>query len=136
MRADQLVLSAAAQEAVKRFRSAKPWRGTFADRKEKFETFHAELNEACGFETGLLIVGEIDETRRGNGGYHAESNQIILACKLSVVTYLYGFALAAGLGRPEALTWARELFAQYFPRSFARCRIVEGCVISDGTNLN
>jgi hypothetical protein len=131
MRAERLVLSEEGKAAVKKFRDAKPWRGTIEERTAKFETFHAELCAAAGLECGL-VLHEIDPlARHGDGAYDPQGNRIILVRKLSVVTLLYCFGGAAGLGRGEALTWATGLFRHYFPRSFAACRLVRGRLVNE-----
>lgn len=132
MRAERLILSQEGKEAIKRFRNAKPWRGTFADRQEKFETFHDELAGACGFTTKFEFVGEENATRPGNGGYDPTGNRIVLAGKLSVVTMLFCFGLVGELSRAESLKWSGKLFKHYFPRSFARCQQVGTMLLTEG----
>lgn len=124
MRASQLVLSDEAKAAVKAFRDAKPWRGTFEERHEKFHAFATAFAEAVGLQCEYVFAGE--ETGNGQGGYVARENKIVLSGKLSVVTVLFCFGLAVGLGRLEALKWAKGIFKHYFPRSFAGCVEVNG----------
>lgn len=126
MRAEQLVLAPAGRQAIKSLRDAKPWRGTFGERKEKFETFAAEFADATGMTVKFEFVGKERRTKPGNGGYDSTANRIVLIGKLSVITALFCFGSAGGLKRAEALKWARDLFAHFFPRSFARCQTVNG----------
>ena len=128
MRADQVQLSDEAKMAVKAFRDAKPWRGTFDQRREKFETFVTAFSDACGFEVDFEVIGD-GETAERNGGYVPELNKVFLAGKLSVVTLLFAFGMVAGLSRSQALVWARDLFKHYFPRSYAGCELVGGCLV-------
>jgi len=133
MKAEQLTLSASATAALKAFRDSKPWRGSLDQRREKFETFHAALCEATGLTPELVLL-EVERdagvVTGGNGGYSGRRNTIVLAGKLSVVTYLFAFGLLAGLdGRDEAMKWARGLFKHFFPRSAAGCVEVGGLML-------
>jgi hypothetical protein len=119
-----MVLSDEAKGAVKAFRDAKPWRGTFEERHEKFNTFATAFAEATGLECEFVFVG--DETGRGQGFYSPNANKIVLSGKLSVVTLLFCFGLALGVNRTESLKWAKGVFKHYFPRSFAGCVEVSG----------
>ena len=133
MRAEQLVLSVAGKDAVKRFRDAKPWGESFAVRLEKFKGFAAEFAEACGMTVKFEFLGDESPGRPGNGGYDPVGNRVVLVGKLSVVTTLFAFGMVGGLERGEALKWATKLFRHYFPRSFARCRMVNGILVNGGT---
>lgn len=131
MLAEQIELSADAKCAIKSFRDAKPWRGTFEERLEKFHTFAKTFADACGLEVEFVFAGDEqqDTSLPANGGYSAEFNKIVLAGKLSVVTLLFSFGLVAGLARAEALRWAQKLFRHYFPRSWAGCEVSQSGLV-------
>lgn len=131
MQANRLLLSDEGKNAIKAFRDAKPWKGTFEERKEKLETFANAFRDACGLECDFVFVGARDgiEAPHGNGMYHPQANKVVLSDKLSVVTLLFAFGMAAGLNRVEALTWAKGLFRHYFPRSAANCVEVGGLMV-------
>lgn len=129
MQANRLVLSDEAKAAIKAFRDAKPWRGTFEERHEKFNSFATAFAEGCGLTCTFRFAGDERPNGLGQGCYNPEVNRIALAGKLSVVTLLFCFGLAVGLERREALKWAKKLFGHYFPRSRANCVEVNGLLI-------
>lgn len=113
----------AALAAVRRFARSKPWRGTIAERKEKFRRLNRELAEAYAIRRPRLIF----RLRRlwpavGNGCYCRMTHTIMLEGKLSVVTYLHEFGHARGFDERDACRFSINLFARCFPRSFARCQ--------------
>jgi hypothetical protein len=115
--------------AIKAFRSAKPWRGSFDERLEKFSTFCQALAAAYGVSVELRFYGE--ETPRGNGMWVPERGTIVLAGKLSVVTFLFCFGLARGLSRRRSFAWAHECFRRFFPLSYSRCRCAGDLLVRD-----
>jgi hypothetical protein len=104
-------------EAVKAFRREKPWRGTIEDRKAKFQRLHTALCVAyrIGPAPALDFVGLRENCRHGDGGYDRTGNRIILAGKLSVVTYFFAFAAARGMSAYDCHKFSINLFAKMFP---------------------
>jgi len=131
-RAIGLELNAAGREAVKAFRDAKPWRGTPEERLAKFTELHRGLARAYDLETILIREGNDEEGASAGSCFAPRVNRIVLRGKLSVVTYLFCFALACGLHHIAALAWAKDTFRHFFPRSFARCTDVGGMLVNFG----
>ena len=129
---NSLNLNAAASEAIKAFRDAKPWQGTPDERLAKFTELHRGLARAYDLETILVREGNDEQGASGGSFFAPRLNRIVLRGKLSVVTYLFCFALACGLQRIAALAWAKDTFRHFFPRSFARCTDVGGMLVNFG----
>jgi hypothetical protein len=106
-----------ALRALRAFRSAKPWRGTEAERRTKFRRLHRELCRVYGVRPSLTFWA------REVACYVPMQNRINLP-QLSVVTYLHEFVHARGADERQACRWSINLFRRVFPRSFARCRQV------------
>ena len=129
------VLNPAARGAIKAFRDSKPWQGTREGRGAKFAELHRGLCRAYDLET--MLVREDNDSSEDTGTstrsrVDLQTNKIILRGRLSVVTYLFLFAAAATGGniRPaDALTFARDQFRHFFPRSYAGCRDAGGLMI-------
>ena len=113
----------AALRAVRAFARSKPWRGTFAERWEKFITLRQALSEVYGIAPILEFWGE-EGGHSGSSCFVPRRNTIILRGRLSVVTFLHEFAHARGADERQACRWSINLFRRCFPRSFARCRAV------------
>ena len=130
-------------QATKAFAKSKPWRGTLEERAEKFHTYHAAvaaendlthslivmeetLGDAPGTSTGAIV--HVDDAGLPT---HERTGKlaIVLAKKLSVVTYLFLVAGALGYDRRKALKFAVNLFKQCFPLSFSACRLEGGLLI-------
>lgn len=112
----------AGHAAMRAFRDAKPWRGTLEERAGKFAELHRSLCRAYDLETIMVRDVEGDPTGTSAGSlFDRRRNRIVLSGRLSVVTYLVLFAVAAGASQRSAALFARGAFASYFPRSFARC---------------
>ncbi|MBL8866464.1 MAG: hypothetical protein JNK93_12970 [Planctomycetia bacterium] len=122
----------AARAAIKAFRSAKPWRGSVAERGDKFAELHRSLCRAYDLET-ILVRDEIgDPHHTGSSGhsyFDARTNKIVQRGRLSVVTYLFLVSLAAGADRRSGMRAARAMFQHFFPRSFARCVVRRGLLV-------
>ena len=129
-------LNPAAIRALKSFRSSKPWRGSAEERRTKFETLLDGLSTAYGLVRPELRLCLVNSGTAGNGVYSPEHNLIVLAGKLSVVTFLYCFGRAGGLDRDGALEWARDLFRRFFPRSHGGCRQVGDLLLKDQAMRN
>lgn len=125
-------LNPAARQAIKNIRDAKPWRGPLQERADKFATLHREMCRAYDLETMLVRDDAFDPECTGTSGgsfFNPLKNKIVLMGRLSVVTYLFLLGLATGAGREAAMQFAHEQFRHFFPRSFARCRLVDGLLI-------
>jgi hypothetical protein len=116
-----------ARAAVKQFRDAKPWRGTEAEKREKFETLHRGLCRAYDRETSLNR--EPGEGSSAASTFDPRTDRITLRGRLSVVTYLFLFGAAVGRDVESATQFARETFRHFFPRSFRGCRLECGLLV-------
>lgn len=131
--------SPACLATMREFRSKKPWRGTLAERQEKFKVLHAALCDAYGIvpspELRFIALGEAQPGQVGNSGFVRERNTVVVAGRLSVSSYLWAFACAHDLEGADAFRWSLSLFARIFPRSFAQCRF-EGPILVRDDNQN
>jgi hypothetical protein len=127
---DNATFNPNALRAVRAFRRSKPWRGTVDERIAKFRTLNAALAAAYGIPEPDLRPCLIDSGVAGNGMYSPSNHLIVLAGKLSVVTFLHEFGHARGFGERGACRWSINLFRRMFPRSFARCEFRGHMVIS------
>jgi hypothetical protein len=122
----------AALRAVRAFARSKPWRGTLAQRKNKFRRLNRRLAAAYGIaRPRLVFAGVAAGTPSGASNYRPASHTITLAGKLSVVTYLHEFGHARGFDERRTCCWSINLFRRCFPRSFARCRAVGHTLVRD-----
>jgi hypothetical protein len=120
-----LTFKPAALRAVRAFARSKPWRGTVAQRKEKFRRLNGALVLAYGIPQPRLVFQNVEaRTDSGGSSYRPFAHTITLVGKLSVLTYLHEFAHARGADERQACRWSINLFRKCFPRSFARCRAV------------
>jgi hypothetical protein len=115
-----LTFKPAALRGVRAFARSKPWRGTPAERRAKFQTLHDELCRVYGLTTKLTMR----VWRLRNFPHYLPGEDRIVLPQLSVVTYLHEFAHARGADEWQACRWSINLFRRCFPRSFARCRFV------------
>lgn len=106
--------------ALRELRHARAWRGTVAERKDKFLTLHAAFCAAYGKSTALVFEVKESETERGDGRYCPRIDRITLYGKISVVTYLHCFAKSFGATRRQAIEWSVNLYQRIFRRSAAR----------------
>ena len=108
--------------AVKAFARSKPWRGTFEERQAKFRQLHADLCRVYGLTLTLKIIG--DGTGDSGGSYYSRGgNVIVLAGRLSVITFLHEWGHAVKGGSEfEACRWSLRLFQRCFPKSWGRLR--------------
>ena len=107
--------------AVKRFKAAKPYRGSLDERKLKFQSLHRDLC-ALFSKTTTLTFGTLDGSDSGSSSYCPGTDTITLKGKLSVVTYLHEFAHALGRDERGACKWSVNLFKRTFPVLFSRCQ--------------
>src|SRR5688572_8637307 len=75
-------------QCVRRFARSKPWRGTAAERREKFCRFHVQLAAALSTKPPRLIVAGSASSDSGRSCYIPSLDTIILH-GLSVVTFLH-----------------------------------------------
>jgi hypothetical protein len=123
-------LNDAARAAVKAFRDSKPWRGTGQERLKKFETLHRGLCRAFDCETILDGAVAVESTAPSfDSTSDPRRNRITLKGRLSVVTYLWAFIRCTGQPTWAALAKAKAIFKHFFPRSFARCKEVNGMLV-------
>ena len=106
--------------AVRAFASSRPWSGSLQKRKEKFIKLNHDLATACNIPEPEFRFEQMDGTSSGGSYYLPTAHRIVLAGKLSVVTYLHEFAHALGKDETDACKWAINLFRQCFPRQFSR----------------
>jgi len=130
--------SAGCMAAIRAFRSQKPWRGTLEERQAKVITLHAALCDAYGIEPvpplRFIAMGEIGPDQQGTAGLINQpdgTRTLGVAGRLSVTSYLWGFARLRGLDAEESFRWSLSLFARVFPRSFAACHFVGPILIRD-----
>lgn len=122
--------------ALKAFRREKPWRGTLAERKEKFRRVHRALCAAYGLTTRLRFhVSLAMDNASGASCYDPRANMIELRGRLSVVTYLHEFGHALGYGEQGTCRWSINLFRRVFPRSYSRLQ-PRGHVLGRGPLLS
>jgi hypothetical protein len=126
-------------EAVKAFRRAKPWRGSPQERQAKFTQFNADLARAIGIAAPTLAFNDLDpmvdpqtlvfpsEMSRCD----RRTKTIYLIGKLSVVTYLHLFMALTGANIRTRFEWSLNLFARFFPISYASCRHVGPFLLND-----
>ena len=108
------------EAALKQFAKSKPWKGSVADRRQKFQTLHNKLTEIFEVKTSLEFYGENPDDMF-SGLSRSTEDRILLVGRLSVITYLTLFALVVTNGnRDKSDRWAYNLFKRFFPRSFGR----------------
>lgn len=117
---DSMRFDAAVMRAVRRFADLKPWTGSRAVRKSKFQALNRALAEAYGIVEPDLHFEQIDGGSSGGSHYIRGQHRIVLVGRLSVVTYLHEFAHARGMGERGACRWSINLFRQCFPSQYAR----------------
>ena len=111
---------AAALRAVRAFAESNPWKGTVAQRKQKFRALNDSLAVAYGITEPELLFESIDGSHSGASHYIPALHRIVMVGKLSVVTYLHEFAHARAIGERGACRWSINLFRRCFPRQFSR----------------
>lgn len=119
-------VQADAVAAIRAYRAAKPWRGTFEERWAKLDALHQAMKAAYGLTCRVVYVPTTSEDMRTGGYCPADTESpypdcVVLVGKVSVVTYLFGLGRARGKTHREAMAWAVSVFKRFFPRSFAGC---------------
>lgn len=111
------------------------WRGSIPERKEKFIFLHEQLSKLFNNKT-VLCFGYMDEQSEKIGGSSGYSmfipppvKTIILAGKLSLITYLNLFGRSIGLKPADSQIWAKNTFNKVFPVSSRNLIEINGMVI-------
>ena len=102
--------------AMREFRHTKPWRGSHAEKMEKYRALHNALCEAYGLRVNLAFAWQGGD--RGDSSYTPYTKTITLRGRPSVVTYLHEFAHARfGADEHVAVAWSLSLFAREIGRA-------------------
>jgi hypothetical protein len=125
---DRMTFRPETLRALRAFRRARPWRGTFEERATKFAALHAELCRIYGLDTRLSQRS----WRRIDVACYVPSADRIVLPRLSVVTYLHELGHARGWDERQTCKWSINLFRRIFPRSYARCRHRGHMLVRDG----
>ena len=120
---DSLTFNPDALRAVKAFAKLKPWRGTLAERQQKFQQLNTALSAAYGIPAPTLVFAGSGEGDSGSSSYTPATNSIRLTA-LSTVTMMHEFCHARGMVERGATRWSVNMFRRCFPKSFARCKQV------------
>lgn len=111
---------------LEEFKTADPWNGKIAERKEKFREAFKKLRKLYGIETAKLYFAIPKRFSHwkpsGWSCYNRLSNAITLKGRLSVITFLHEFAHALGVGERGAVTFSIHYFRIVFPDQFAKLR--------------
>src|SRR4051794_27713666 len=111
-----------ALRAVKKLARSKPWLGTYAERRAKFEMLIHDLSAAYRISCPRIICDGIDGGGSGRSCYIPRLHTIVLRGRLSVVSALHEFGHALGKDERKACRWSINLFRRCFPRSWQRVR--------------
>jgi hypothetical protein len=108
--------------AVKAFARSKPWRGTIAERQDKFRQANRRLARAFNVVEPILLFETDERQDSGASCYIPGTRTIVLRGKLSITTFFHEvFHHVYGPDERVACD-SINLFRRCFPRSFARCR--------------
>ena len=109
-------------DAVKKFKATGPWTGTLEERRTKFKNLHSMLSHILGLKASLdLNYTTIDEARSRRFLIRDKDGHIttmLMAGKLSVVTYLNGIGILTG--HDYFSQWGLKLFEEVFPEDYAQ----------------
>src|SRR5688572_23068258 len=75
--------------AVRAFARSKPWRGSVAERQDKFRMLNAALAAAYAIEPPQLVFGTDEAHSSGSSCYMPAMDTMMLRGRLSVVTFLH-----------------------------------------------
>lgn len=107
--------------AIREFRSAKPWRGNVKERIAKLTALHVKLVEQYGLTTTLVFNG-VGRNQPSDASYFDDrKNTIVMTGRISVVTYFNLLCAARGFELPRRVSWSLQLFKRMFPLSWSRC---------------
>src|SRR5688572_2407296 len=93
-------------EATKAFAQSKPWRGTVAERAQKFLDYHEAVAKESELPHVLLICEDtITDASRASGSSHIDQRNpsIVLSGRLSGVTDLFLASIARRYDRRAAM---------------------------------
>jgi hypothetical protein len=116
---DAMKFRCATLQAMQQFADAKPWSGTVEERQQKFIRRNRALTFAYGVTEPDLVFEVLDGGTSGRSRYEAAQHRIVLAGRLSVITYLHEFAHSMGHSERMACRWSVNLFRLAFPQKFS-----------------
>jgi len=120
---DAVQISPAILNAVKRFASSKPYRGSTRRRIQKFSRAIHDICDAAGVERPRLLFVPDETQDSGQSACIPAIRTIILRGRLSVITSLHEVShLLNGPSEYVACAWSLRLFRDCFPRSWSRLR--------------
>jgi hypothetical protein len=122
--------SPATCRAIRALAKSKPWQGTRDEREQKIKTCHLALTSD---QTIYLEFQDRDDNRNSgqSSATRGDYKAIIMRGRVSVVTYLYLYAITQG--KTNAVKWAVSAFKRFFPISFSRCKLENGLVVNTRT---
>lgn len=112
------------------------FRGTFEERKEKYQELHRVAIAGASTENIdsaiELTTIDLEQTQDGNvagssgtSHYNPLHNKIVMIGHLSLITYLHELAHALAIrDEKEAQEFACDIFSRAYPKSFARLQRV------------
>ena len=124
------------EEILEEFRDRNPWKGTVAERVQKFAETHQQLanitNLVVSFNPEVsedihkwsdsgnsTILLEFDETGRSKFS-------ILMVGRLSVLTFLLFWQILAARGTPPIEFDYLEVFKKYWPDKFSKLTLEDG----------
>ena len=81
-------------EVMREFRRRKAFRGTDAEKEEKFRWLLHEFSNVYGLHEPSLVFANIDGSSSGGSTYNLTTNTLTIRGRLSVLTFLHEFAHA------------------------------------------
>jgi len=117
---------------LKKFKKLNPWKGSIAERKQKFRWCFEQLCKLYDVKCRLVFAVPDDITQwysSGGSYYDGLNNEIVLRGRLSVITFLHEFAHKLGMGQREAKQWSEKLFKLVWPEKYAKLVRVGGLLV-------
>jgi hypothetical protein len=106
--------------ALQRFARSRPWRGSIAERQQKFNTAIYDICVAAGATPPNVIFAISEQEDSGQSCYFPATNTIVLS-KCSVITALHEIGhLLLGRSEYAVCAWSLALFRRCFPKSWSR----------------
>ena len=125
----------AAIEAILKFKNNHPWKGTLAERKEKFARFHDEFSAAFDLAVDIDFSHVDDNIVSGNTYIDIAQHPYVIHWhgRLSVITYLHEFAhgLYRSGNQEQAREWSYAVFRTHFPKQFAKLTFRNGMALRE-----
>lgn len=128
-----LAFDAAVIDAIGELAESRIWRIS-RDWDERIASLAECVAKMSAGELGkqwqLVHVG----SKRGlsSGAINHRLHRITISGRLSVVTVLFWYAQACKKTNLESMVFAVTLFKRFFPRSFARCKLIGGMIVNLG----